>query len=396
MRVTQLRTLGELTLVLALCSCDAKPDGWTVLEQKSGRGVPHIVNEPPPTGIEPTWTIEPELRIGAVEGDGPDNFGSIKGIAVDDQDRIAVLDAQAQEIRIFAPDGKHLRTFGRKGAGPGELADANGLLIGNDGLLRVNDPSNSRLSFFHPDTGFAGSTPLNVQSFGWVWSAVLDTAGKIIERSWMVTGGEGREILKGYDARGHWVDTIPLPRPNPAQNQRGVYTWSRGTGRSMATVPYWPSAVSALDPRHAFWTKLGDRNEYVITRTAFTGDTTLIFESRRPAVAVTQAERDSTIAALRKSSGGELDWSQIPDTKPIVTQVFTADQGDVWIRVTSSDPRTTYDVFGNDGRYKGTAVLSLRPIRFQQPIVLGDRFYAVVTDDLDVQYVMRGRLVRIN
>src|SRR5687767_1702897 len=124
-RVTQMRKLGGLTLLIAVCACDAGANGWTVVEQKTGSGVPHIVNQPPPAGIEPTWTIEPELRIGALEGDGPDNFGSIKGIAVDDQDRIAVLDAQAQEIRIFGADGKHLRTFGGKGAGPGELADAN-------------------------------------------------------------------------------------------------------------------------------------------------------------------------------------------------------------------------------------------------------------------------------
>src|SRR5687767_2115487 len=124
-----------------LAGCESGSTGWTIVEDKTTAGVTHVVNTPPPTGIAPTWTIEPDLRIGAVEADGPDNFGTIKGIAVDDQGRIAVLDAQAQEVRLFGTDGKHLRTFGRKGGGPGEFGDANGLVFDRDGLIRVHDPS---------------------------------------------------------------------------------------------------------------------------------------------------------------------------------------------------------------------------------------------------------------
>ena len=116
---------------------------------------------------------------------------------------------------------------------------------------------------------------------------------------------------------------------------------------------------------------------------------------RRAAAPVTPAERDSSIAALRKLAESELDWSQIPETKPIVTQLFVADQRDVWVRVTTADSLTAYDVFGDDGHYKGTATLAARPIPFLQPIVRGDRFYAVITDELDVQYVVRGRLVKV-
>ena len=386
-----MRKLGML-IALSLIGCDAADTGWTIVENQTAGGVRRIVNEPPASGIEPTWTIVPELRIGAVEGDGPENFGTIKGIAVDDQGRIAVLDAQAQEIRIFGADGKHQRTFGGKGGGPGELDDANGLLLGDDGLLRVNDPSNARLSFFHPDTGFAGSIPLNVSAFGWIWTAVLDSADSIVERTWMSIGGEGRQALKVYDQKGRWVDTIPQAPPKAEDQSRGVYTWSRGTSNTMTTVPFWPSAVSAMDPRRAFWTKVGEGNDYVIARTTYTGDTTLIFESRRPATPVTQSERDSVIAALRKSAGKELDWSQIPDTKPIVNQLFVADEGDIWVRVTAPGAVTTFDVFSVDGKYKGTAITDARVRGFLSPIVRGDRFYAVVMDELDVQYVMRARI----
>jgi hypothetical protein len=61
---------------------------------------------------------------------------------------------------------------------------------------------------------------------------------------------------------------------------------------------------------------------------------------------------------------------------------------------TADDSLRTFDVFGSDGRYKGTAVTSLRVTPYREPIVRGDRFWAVVTDELDVSYVVRGRLVR--
>ena len=203
-----MRKLG-MVIALSLIGCDAADTGWTIVEQQTASGVRHVVNEPPATGIEPTWTIVPELRIGAVEEDGPENFGTIKGITVDEQGRIAVLDAQAQELRIFGVDGKHQRTFGGKGGGPGELDDANGLLLGKDGLLRVNDPSNARLSFFHPDTGFAGSIPLNVSAFGWIWTAVLDSAG------WLAA--DARVYLEQPAARGEPV--LP-PGLRPLRSKR--------------------------------------------------------------------------------------------------------------------------------------------------------------------------------
>lgn len=51
--------------------------------------------------------------------------------------RFAVADAQAEEVRIFDPDGRHLRTFGGKGAGPGELQGMQGVHLDHEGMLRV-------------------------------------------------------------------------------------------------------------------------------------------------------------------------------------------------------------------------------------------------------------------
>ncbi|MGQ0560674.1 MAG: hypothetical protein ACT443_02220, partial [Gemmatimonadota bacterium] len=88
---------------------------------------------------------------------GAGSFGEIKAIAVADDGRIAVLESQAQEIRVFSPTGQHLLTHGRKGAGPGEFRGAWGMMQGRDGRLRIPDYANARLSLIDLDSGFIAS-----------------------------------------------------------------------------------------------------------------------------------------------------------------------------------------------------------------------------------------------
>ena len=73
--------------------------------------------------------------------------------------------------------------------------------------------------------------------------------------------------------------------------------------------------------------------------------------------------------------------------------MFLDDTRRLWVEVGASDTLTTYDVFDRDGAYAGTAQTRLPVLDWVRPIVIGDRFYAVVTDDLDVAYVVRARLV---
>lgn len=388
-----MRALCATALALCVTGCGAdSPAGspWSVAVDTLPSGVVHVTNSPPASGIEPTWVIEPELTIGALEGEGPDVFGQIKGIAPLDDDRIAVLDAQAQEIRIFGPDGEHLRTFGGQGAGPGELNDANGLLVGPDGLIRVNDPRNNRLSFFDPDSGFVRSERIETGAFAYVWTATIDSTGRTLERTLLTDdGGERWSVIKVYDSAGIWTDTVRLEGFEVNDDPPGVYRYAN----RLSFVPFWPRGASALDPRGFFWRRPPDVNAYRIVQTTWESDTLRVFESRRPALPVTAAERDSAIDAIRESAGGEqLDWSRIPDEKPIVESIMLDDRGRVWVKVLASDTLLTYDVFDRDGRYRGTAVTALDLPGYLDPVVVGDRFYTVVTDELDVPFVVRARI----
>jgi len=64
-----------------------------------------------------------------------------------DDGRIAIANGGSNEIRLFAPDGRFLRAFGRAGSGPGEFRRLTRLLRRADTLVGVD--GDSRAHVFH-------------------------------------------------------------------------------------------------------------------------------------------------------------------------------------------------------------------------------------------------------
>lgn len=73
-------------------------------------------------GAQATWTLSPQpvVSIGG-EGTPATEFSQIGGIMRLSGGRVAIVNGATSEIRIFGPGGAHLKTFGRKGEGPGEF-----------------------------------------------------------------------------------------------------------------------------------------------------------------------------------------------------------------------------------------------------------------------------------
>ena len=73
----------------------------------------------------PTWIVDslPAVVIGRAAGDAPYLFGRIAAAVRMNNGRIAIADAQAEEIRFFDSTGAHLSTAGGEGSGPGEYVN---------------------------------------------------------------------------------------------------------------------------------------------------------------------------------------------------------------------------------------------------------------------------------
>ena len=150
-----------LSVTLFGCSDRSDTGSWTGTVRDSA-GVVIVENTSEGLwGNGESWTLEEELRFGGLGGEIPYQFGQIGTIAVDSKGQIHVSDVQAQEVRVFSAAGEYLRTIGRPGSGPGELALGASMVLISPGDTRPNpDIRNRRINRFAPDGRSLGSTPL--------------------------------------------------------------------------------------------------------------------------------------------------------------------------------------------------------------------------------------------
>ena len=108
--------IAGANVLCVACSPDAPPGSFRIAIDTVG-GVERIIS----TGTPSMWTSNRVARIGTATGNGPDAFGRIRAIELDDDLNDYVADVQISQIQVFESTGRHVRTIGRRGAGPGEF-----------------------------------------------------------------------------------------------------------------------------------------------------------------------------------------------------------------------------------------------------------------------------------
>ena len=76
------------------------------------------------------------------------------GVAVNDQDEIAVTELGNHRVSVFSSDGTHLRSFGRKGQNNGEFQFPTGIAFDSHGNIVVADCNNHRVQVFDRNGNF--------------------------------------------------------------------------------------------------------------------------------------------------------------------------------------------------------------------------------------------------
>lgn len=398
--MTVSRAAAALTgLILAgvACSGPASEAGWTVSTDTLPGGGVRVVNTPP-SGGQPGWTLEETLRVGSVLGDGPDSFADLRGLVVFPDGGFAVLDATAQEVRVFDPSGAHVETHGRKGGGPGELQAAFGLMLHPDGSLWVPDHRNARMSVFDPREGFRESFPLRLLRRGFVWRGTMMRDSRIWKPSLILE--PWTNVMRVYGEGMTLVDSLPLPDDPEYDGDEppGAFVWRSpdGSSRASFSVPFYPSGQNLIDPRGRVWSTAYGDPSYRIARWTPGGDTTLVLETRRPLIEIPGPVRDSAIAQIREQmlqfGSARQDWSKVPTIRPSVHTMFLSESGDLWVRSVRED-HEVFDVYDQEGRHLRSVLNPFDLFRWLRPTVRGDDLWGVVTDELDVQYVVRASVV---
>ncbi|HEX2209762.1 MAG TPA: hypothetical protein VHG93_18925 [Longimicrobium sp.] len=338
------------------------------------------------------WTLTEDLWIGSMDDAGPALFGQVVAVEADPLGRVWVLERDAREVRVFGPDGRHVRTLGRRGAGPGELADPIGFAWAPDGRLWVADPGNARFTVFDTAGRYVDSHPRRVGGYSMPWRGGFDAEGRLYEVAAVPRGaGHGPALLR-YGPDLQPADTLPLPEVPSQQFELK----SPGGGMMAVSVPFAPGAAVAVDPRGFVWSGITDRVR--LHQQSLSGDTVRIVEREAAPVPVTAGDREKALEGLRwfTDQGGRVDPGRFPAHKPAFSGIYVAPDGHLWMRPSLPEGHAgaAFDLFDPEGRYLGRAGLPTGLAQSPPPVVRGDALYGVRRDSLDVPYVVRVRIRR--
>lgn len=162
---------------------------------KTENGIPVVYNpkEPVPLKGQPSsLTLKPDFTIGLETEDMNYVFSGLQHTQVDEQEYIYAADWKETLIKVYDKNGKHVRSFGRKGQGPGEIGLPFYLGIFQGNKIVVNDQANAKFIIYSregellkeiPTGKYRSVTRFKVDSEGCIYafSRTFDQAKTIFE-----------------------------------------------------------------------------------------------------------------------------------------------------------------------------------------------------------------------
>lgn len=421
--ISRLRIVPILGWALACAGADAEPG---LLVERDTVGDTMVVRTLAGSVRGEPYTLEPEIRIGVFEGEDAYMFGRVVSLAVAPDGSIYVMDAQVPALRQYAPNGSYVTTLGRRGGGPGEYEQPDGgLAVLEDERVVLRDPGNARLQVYSAAGEPAGtwsvrgglttSNPLTVDTAGRVYTQILlDPEANVAD--W-------RMGLVAHDpVTGEAVDTVPAPtwdfeapRVIAQRNSEG------GTSTSINSVPFAASQHWAFSPLG--YMVGGVSTRYAIDQYHPDGTVTRLERVYEPVAVHPDEKADREEATRWSMRRTQPDWKwngpPIPDRKSPFRGVNVGRDGRIWVLVSQPGQRipdeeltgpgddrdpndrpparwrepVAYDVFEPDGTYLGLVQAPSGFSTSPTPVFDGDRVWATVRDESDVQYVVRFRAV---
>src|SRR5687768_3205668 len=199
----------------------------------------------------PVLTLVPEVRIGDVEGSEETQLARVGALVEGPGGGIYVWDARRTDLRLFDATGAFVRTIGRRGQGPGEYQDANGIASLSNGDVAVWDAQSARFTVFAPDGAVRTS---------WRWQSSMifaphrlptDADGNLLVPLLIppVNASAGTDGYRFAYVRmrpdGDVIDTLALPAEEPAPMLR-----AEGGGSSTgAALPFADQRASVVTPQ---------------------------------------------------------------------------------------------------------------------------------------------------
>ena len=366
-----------------------------------------------PIGPGKRLSLMEELRIGRlVDGDEAELFDLVKGIEIGSGGEIYILDAD--EVKVFSPAGEFLRSWGRRGEGPGDFDGTLGLALARD-TVAVTD--GERVQFFDLGGRLLNSVWTGGRTSGYTAYMISST-----ELGWVVEAGP--RIVRS--------EPSPLPPPLRPLEVRYLDPRSGALGEPSTTYLQQPDVVqlaSGQRTHRAFdrFVEHGvDRKgnvylprglDYELSVYNAVGGLSRVLRMQVEPVPVTDAMLEELRREMVANCQRNATWRRrcerqryveeiVPATiahahkrVPVISRFLVAPDGHLLIsRRDLSETRAEgqprpYDLLSPEGRFLGRLEI---PVNFRPMIVRGESIFGSWTGEFGVNYVVKYRVEGLN
>jgi outer membrane protein assembly factor BamB len=326
-------------------------------------GIQVIYNPKKPSPLPGTpneIVLTQDLCIGNEEGIEDFVFSQIRSVQVDDDGNIYALDSKEVCVKVFDRNGTHLRTFGQKGQGPGELQNPIRMHFAPEDKLLIYDSGNNRISYFTLDGKCVKEIPAGKERFS---RTIPDSKGNIIVQS-VSFGDTTVQEIKKLDQDLNTIFSIKA-----AETERLTTTLNLLAPGLMVRV---------LENDNIIW---GYSLKYEIFVVDSEGKTIQKIVKDYDPIKISKEEKDR----LKKETLGDRVLPpgfkiSFPKNYYPFYFIICGDDGKIYVRTYEKDKKGQfiYDVFNPEGRF--IARFSLPDIDFLY-IVKKNKMYTMVWED---------------
>lgn len=308
-------------------------------------GVMVVKNPKEPIAGDEAVRLETELALGGAKSEGEYLFSIINDIAVDDEERIYVLDSKEAHIKIFDKTGKYIKTFGKKGQGPGEMSRPSSIEITPQNEIAVNDSSARKIHFFTLEGDFIRAISQADRAF--FSNPKVDEDGNITA-SYMIMDEEVTYVLKKFTPQ--LKDLLPI--------------FSTKVAKYPTIDPFFPQCYwDIMEGNKLVW---GFADKYELHVLDSEGKLVKKIIKEYNPVKITEEEKEKVIE--ERFGGSEnidpaikLTWNENHNA---FMYLCIDDEGRIFVRTyekAAGRDEFYYDVFDPDGKYLAQIPLKSRP-----------------------------------
>jgi hypothetical protein len=330
-------------------------------------GVEIVRNPKTPMYPEGALELREELTIGKAEGAEEYMFERLRWLDVDGQGAIFALDQKKPLVSVFSETGEYLRSFGRRGQGPGEFQTPFFVSLAPSGELMVGEMS--RLSFFDHSGAFLRSKDNTVGPLAFV--KFLDDGDAVGHRMVLEEKNPRYEVvLCGPDLKPRaTLSSSPMPNPSGKYDLfANVARWDVVGGREIVCG--------------------SGQDGYRLSVFDAAGRLVRKIENDYDPVPVTDADVERQMKQHGFQSRDEITY---PHDLPPIWWLYADREGRTYVATWRKDPGSgvsLFNIFDQEGRYLCDCHMPGEPL-----VIRNGKLYAIVRDDEGYQYIKRYRMI---